>query len=542
MPQDILHGLEVVRETQPFLFLFSDLRVIDDMYDKFRRYQKSSLNKNKYGESRYNQELMISHITNDVLYDPKININKTVTNIFKQIFSSNSENMILKLFDIISDSDYFCKHTSQPPQQVFYNLYNTIGLIELKGYIMTQFSYMALRLDERGNYTEASQFARKQFEKRANDTVSTLHGVMDFIQGKLWRCDPKVHVKGNTYEELTGLLQGYIENEVDLNKAGTCKESCWAYSKAENHGCYDWESEHCRKRKPCFGKIWSCRFVESHMKTCNSVSGSDGLFIAHIAYVLCDQQGPHSDRYFNLRPVMADVANNRVVTGLRIVKNNRLIHLQIQEGKLLPYGYIDNNTIRWVPVDDYKITDKGVQNGEDFHTMSYEHRTMLLDDLKPIEANHIITGVKFDFIDNHLRFEINARAFDFKYGTLSNDSYYIHGVLPRQHLNIDDPDIPTESPKSIPNWEQNLYIEFTHTSFDKDAAQTTIPFFDTQPVASYPAVPLKGAGIYYKGFKGYGGFVAPKITTYDFSKHLKTEFPKSQIREDSEEAFDPLIN
>lgn len=81
-----------------------------------------------------------------------------------------------------------------------------------------------------------------------------------------------------------------------------------------------------------------------------------------------------------------------MVTGLRIIKYNRIIHLQIQEGKLLPYGYIDNSTVRWVPVDDFKITDRGVTSGTDYHTLTNNDRTLLLDELVSHEANHIITG------------------------------------------------------------------------------------------------------------------------------------------------------
>lgn len=36
-------------------------------------------------------------------------------------------------------------------------------------------------------------------------------------------------------------------------------------------------------------------------------------------------------------------------------------------------------------------------------------------------------GVRFEYIDNHLKFEINVRGFNFEKGTISNDSYYIFG-------------------------------------------------------------------------------------------------------------------
>lgn len=69
---------------------------------------------------------------------------------------------------------------------------------------------------------------------------------------------------------------------------------------------------------------------------------------------------------------------------------------------------------------------------------------------------------------------------------------------------------------------------------DRDAAQTTIPFLDAQPVESILPVPLSGAGIYHKGQKNFGGFVAPKIMTYDFSKHLQAGFPLNDVPVDTE--------
>lgn len=80
------------------------------------------------------------------------------------------------------------------------------------------------------------------------------------------------------------------------------------------------------------------------------------------------------------------------------------------------------------------------------------------------------------------------------------------------------------------NYQSNQYVEFTHTDFNKDAAQTTVPFVDIQPVINDPQVLLMGAGIYYKGEPGFGGFIAPKIMTYDYSKLILVRFPKQDTR------------
>lgn len=112
----------------------------------------------------------------------------------------------------------------------------------------------------------------------------------------------------------------------------------------------------------------------------------------------------------------------------------------------------------------------------------------------------------------------------------------------RKRINLDNSDLPTKSKPSQPMWEPNSYLEFTHTDFGKDIAQTTIPFIDSQPIENYPHVPLRGAGIYYKGNPWYGGFIAPSITAYDYSKHMEMNFPEPAKREDSLELIDVPMN
>lgn len=81
-----------------------------------------------------------------------------------------------------------------------------------------------------------------------------------------------------------------------------------------------------------------------------------------------------------------------MVTGLRLVKHNRILHVQIQEGKLLPYGRIDQESVRWKKVDDYKITDDGVKTKKDFFTMTYDERSMALNEIQVNEEFHVLTG------------------------------------------------------------------------------------------------------------------------------------------------------
>lgn len=69
----------------------------------------------------------------------------------------------------------------------------------------------------------------------------------------------------------------------------------------------------------------------------------------------------------------------------------------------------------------------------------------------------------------------------------------------------------------------NKFLKFTHSSIDHDVAQTTLPFIDSQAVVPYPGVPLSGVGLYFKGKKNYGGFIAPNVFTYDVSNDLNSK-------------------
>lgn len=113
------------------------------------------------------------------------------------------------------------------------------------------------------------------------------------------------------------------------------------------------------------------------------------------------------------------------MTGIAITKRNRMIQFVIGESTLLPYGKL-NTTIaretgemnannRYVGHPEFNINSKGVQNGVDFHTLTYERRSINLDAvLAP--AGKIVTGVRFHALDNGV-LTIQIRATDFDYET-----------------------------------------------------------------------------------------------------------------------------
>lgn len=85
---------------------------------------------------------------------------------------------------------------------------------------------------------------------------------------------------------------------------------------------------------------------------------------------------------------------------------------------MLPRGQINQESLHWKPVDNYRISDEKVFNGVDFFTMDHNKRQMDLDELTGNESNDIVVGVKFRALLTHINLEIMLCKFDFSSGKL----------------------------------------------------------------------------------------------------------------------------
>lgn len=473
------------------------------------------------------------------------------------------------VFQIVTEEaeDQICE-SQMSPQQLLYNLYAILQMSQLKAYTMIQFSWLLLRLYNKGNFTSEADLLRQNYLDRMSQQALSVKEAMKETDSVLWRCDPRNHEEGKTYTQVTKVLQGFLVNEVDLNKDGTCREDCPFYKYTKQFSCY--KENFCQKQPRCNGNIVGCQFVDSDMWVCQSPSSSTRRYdwieyengrtlgtkqhchrpvtkvdswwrwlFWHCSFCYCycdDPRDIKSDRYFNLRPSVSDKRKNRVITGIRFTKVNRVIHLQIQEGELLPMGGINASTVEWQPVDAYSIDDEGVTVGTDYHMLTWESRAIDLDDLK-LPHNSVLTGIKLRRVGGHLNLEIQGSEFNFTEGKLlqageksywiSNDKTDVSPDNPRTHLKLKNPDVPTKSTgPSVPDSRSEQFIEFTSSDLDLDAGQTTVPFIDAQDVAPNPPTPLSGAGLYHKGRKYSGGFIAPRVFTFDFSSHIKDHFPE----------------
>jgi len=453
---------------------------------------------------------------------------------------------------------HLCSMT-ESPHQLVYNLYNIIALTEIKGYAMLQFSYMMLKIYGKGNFSVESDAAKEKFELQATEKMNSIKMVLPTMSKEFMKCDPKEHKDGETYIEITKLLQGYIENEVDMNERQTCKSSCSAYTFADSKSCY--KDLFCAKQPKCNGRIFDCQFFNADAWVCMAadenkrrydwVEYEDGTLLGdkgtcvnkikvdswwrylfwHCSYCFCkcDEITEDSDRYWSLEPALADTMQNKIVTGVRFVKRGKIVYPQIEQATALSEGGIDESSRSWIEPQQiaYNDTRNLIKNTKSVFTMSYEQRALDMDMLEAPEG-HVLTGVKLRNIGGHLNLEIQVTPMEFTTGNVVSDrSTWIANDNtpatdnPRTLVPIIMPDVPTKfsGPNTV-DTTNDQFIQFDATSAHKDVSQTTVPFIDAQPVAPKPATWLAGAGLYHKGRIGYGGFVGFKVITYDFSRHL----------------------
>ncbi|XP_044253047.1 uncharacterized protein LOC123004013 isoform X2 [Tribolium madens] len=454
----------------------------------------------------------------------------------------------------------FCNE-NYSQQEAIHRFLNEILITNFKSYVLEQSAYIIKKHHDQGNYTKEVEFSYNEFLSRSYNITKIFKQNMREASRELWRCDPSKHIKNETFVEITNFLHGFILNKANLDSLGQCREECDSFKMVKSKDCK--KNNWCEKQVTC-PKIIDCQYIDSSMTVCSSIMtkhnrryeyiefgnritfGEKKICNGEITYLetyrnwlvwecsycfcLCDE-GPKyfSDRYINLRLSMSNISDNRVVTGLKFVKHNKIIHLQIQEGKLLEGGKIAPDSVQWVPPEDYKITDRYIHEGQDYHVITWEKRSMELTEIMA-QNGSVVTGVRFKKIGTRLELEIMTTPFNFATGKLKQnpDKSSIFEEAPNiglrhkfgNEIKLSSPDVPTRMTAPSNRFTTGKYIQFTNTDFYKDAAQTTVPFFDSQQVYSKHPVPLSGVGLFHKGRGGSGGFIAPKIFTYDFSQHL----------------------
>lgn len=114
-----------------------------------------------------------------------------------------------------------------------------------------------------------------------------------------------------------------------------------------------------------------------------------------------------------------------------------MIHLQIQQAKLLPQGKINKSSKEWIPLEDFMYLNyvaqgefalkngKRLTRGKDFTFITWDQQTINLDDIV-LPYYLVITGARLNHEDegdfnSPVEIQVRATFFDYESGTLDTD-------------------------------------------------------------------------------------------------------------------------
>ncbi|KAG4078104.1 hypothetical protein HA402_002155 [Bradysia odoriphaga] len=492
--------------------------------------------------------------------------------ILAMAMQNSNATLVDRIYDSVVREDFFgyvktiaeqqkCVKRGQTIDSANYQLfqhYNDVTKSELVAYALVQLSYMFLAAYGEKSYIEKAKILHNVFKERSKKTQDHVKELMLVANRDIWKCDLSSQTYDDPRYQITNFLEGIVDNEVNLNPDNDCKKSCSDYTTTKSYGCHegtpcDKEPQNTKTR--CNGTLYDCDFIESDMSVCftenysnrrytNIVLGSGKKLGSEDCYrsatslsswtrwfvqcsncfCLCDEMSENTERFFSLKEVLSDTSSNSIITGVGLFKEKGIFTWGIHQSELLNNGRV-NLTKPWNAFTEVERFQPGEQvDGVDYHTLTYQHRSINLDSVLAPPGT-LVTGVRFIVNNGVLNIEIRATKFEFSTGRLYNDHKWIsneHENVHRTPINLKKSDIPPKATDfSVQNVEVNKFVQFQPSGIEQDVAQTTIPFIDSQIVESFDQqAPLSGVGIYFKKSSGFGGFIAPKVITYDMTPHI----------------------
>ncbi|KAF7987764.1 hypothetical protein HCN44_003627 [Aphidius gifuensis] len=334
-----------------------------------------------------------------------------------------------------------------------------------------------------------------------NLIVTEVKLAVDESSRKIYASEPVKHQRGVTYDRLSHLIQAEPFEYWCYPQANPATHQFSSFSgmtENQNNGRYKIGSQFNCQRIKTITSIYTSSidrertyhhftidydYLAFFTKTLKSWGKYDQNFFLNRRKFMknCDINWCHVDQ-IGVENSVRRISTSLVlaspgfcVTGVRWLIKNKIVYLEIQQGKIFE-GRIDPT----VPVE-WKISP---ENSSQVLILNETFRTFYLDDIT-LPARSYVTGVQFGML---------------------------MGNLAIQELMLDRPDASEFSGKnnilSVPGMH---YVKFQPTDLEKDAGQLTVPYFDIQEVVTNPPSPVGGVGTYYKGSPGFGGYIGLEL-------------------------------
>ncbi|CAD6237991.1 GSCOCG00008365001-RA-CDS, partial [Cotesia congregata] len=195
--------------------------------------------------------------------------------------------------------------------------------------------------------------------------------------------------------------------------------------------------------------------------------------------------------FVSFREQLTDIEKNMIVVGVRFMKKNNMIHVQIKEAELKPLGLTEKSEWKELEIFNYNETIGSffVKNDNGTQTFLKENvdygfpDQIRLEDVRAPDS-FVITGVAFQFFEvpssqesysGSLQLRIRVTPFDYFEGRLINDnqtkwlSTECDAWRYDSELDLGYPDLLTKSPKNNIYWTNGGYVKFQNSDMIKDA-------------------------------------------------------------------------
>ncbi|XP_044019302.1 uncharacterized protein LOC122859681 [Aphidius gifuensis] len=384
-----------------------------------------------------------------------------------------------------------------------------------------------------------------------NLIVTEVKLAVDESSRKIYASEPVKHQRGVTYDRLSHLIQAEPFEYWCYPQANPATHQFSSFSgmtENQNNGRYKIGSQFNCQRIKTITSIYTSSidrertyhhftidydYLAFFTKTLKSWGKYDQNFFLNRRKFMknCDINWCHVDQ-IGVENSVRRISTSLVlaspgfcVTGVRWLIKNKIVYLEIQQGKIFE-GRIDPT----VPVE-WKISP---ENSSQVLILNETFRTFYLDDIT-LPARSYVTGVQFGMLMGNLAMyvygvgsngeNVNASSnFNNNKSRLNKLLIIFINILGlftkqtciffvnRQELMLDRPDASEFSGKnnilSVPGMH---YVKFQPTDLEKDAGQLTVPYFDIQEVVTNPPSPVGGVGTYYKGSPGFGGYIGLEL-------------------------------
>ena len=127
--------------------------------------------------------------------------------------------------------------------------------------LILNFFFLVFKMYGHDSLTMEFDLTRNNHRRNVLYKISHSKEILNQASQDYWMCDSQTPRENLNYVRLTKLLQGYIQNEVDMNPQGSCKDNCASYQVGEPLGCFG--DMFCAKQQPCQGRFFDCQFYHA---------------------------------------------------------------------------------------------------------------------------------------------------------------------------------------------------------------------------------------------------------------------------------------